>query len=74
MKTKKYNVWHVDMYHGWNDCDGPQDCNDHKEIIMDASLTKEDVIGMFCAKYKDCRVVSIWKCAVIASGEINLDE
>lgn len=29
----EYNVWHIEMYAGWSDCDGPADCNIKRDYV-----------------------------------------
>ena len=70
---KKYNIWHIDGYSGWNDYDGPADCNRHDDYIMDAKFTKSDVIDMWMSIHSG-RSVAIAKCEIIKSGIIEYDE
>ena len=49
----KYNIWHIDGYVGWDDYDGPSDCNTHIDYIIGAKFTKEDVIDTFCNENKN---------------------
>jgi len=73
MAKVRYNVWHIRAYHGWYNCDGPEDCNTDRNFVFDASFTKEDVENAFCSQYSEDRVVEVWKCEKIASGEMELD-
>lgn len=68
---KKFNVWHIDAYSGWSDYEGPSDCNIHKDIIMDASFSKEDVINMYMELLSG-RSKIISKCTLIKSEEIEI--
>ena len=63
----KYNIWHIEMYAGWSDCDGPADCNIIKDFIFDASFLKKDVMNMMTVKYNNERCVEIWKCELVES-------
>lgn len=66
----KYNIWHVEMYHGWYDYDGPEDCNLKRDIIMDAGLKKNHIIQILCSLYSDERTVVVHKCELVKSGQI----
>lgn len=68
---KKYNIWHIEMYHGWYDCDGPSDCNLKDDYVFDASWSKKKVINAMVSQYTDDRVVEMWKCEIVSSGEIE---
>ena len=70
----KYNIWHVEMYAGWNDYDNPSDCNIKKNFIMDASYTKEAVMDMLVSLHKEDRVVEIVKCDLIKNGRLFLED
>ena len=72
-KIKNYNIWKIDGYCGWNDYDGPADCNRHDEYIMDANFKKQDVIEMWMSINRG-RVVTVAKCEIIASGKIEYIE
>lgn len=61
----EYNIWHIEMYVGWSDCDGPEDCNIKRDYIFDASFSKQDVINMITSKYNKERCLEIWKCILI---------
>lgn len=65
----KYNVWHIELYHGWYDCDGPSDCNLKGDYIFDARFTKDDVMGLFAQKYSESRVFEVWKCEKIKENQ-----
>ena len=67
---KKYNIWHVEMYAGWSDCDGPSDCNIRKDYIFDESFSKRNVISMLESLHTEDRVVEVWKCEKVGSGTI----
>lgn len=67
----KYNIWHIDGYAGYDNYDGPSDCNIHKDYIVNASYTKKDVINMFCNQYKDCREVAVSKCFLVTNGAVT---
>lgn len=64
-KNKKYNVWHIDGYSGWNDYDGPEDCNYHRDYIFDACFSKQQVIDMWVATHDDSRCVEVSKCYLV---------
>lgn len=68
---KKYNVWHIDAYSGWSDYDGPEDCNIHKDIIMDAHFSKQQVLDMYSSLLNG-RDTAIAKCELVKSGEIEI--
>ena len=68
---KKYNVWHIDAYSGWSDYDGPEDCNIHKNIVMDTQFTKKEVVEMYRALLGG-RSTIIAKCELVKSGEIEI--
>ena len=71
----EYNIWHIEMYAGWSDCDGPADCNIKRDYVFDASFTKKDVINMMTSKYNKERCVEIWKCELIDTNhEFRLDD
>ena len=71
----EYNIWHIEMYAGWSDCDGPADCNIIRDFIFDASFSKKDVMDMLMAKYNKERCVEIWKCEFVDSNhEFCLDD
>lgn len=65
----RYNIWHIELYHGWSDYDGPEDCNVNKDIIMDSDFTKEQVKDMLVSIYQDDRTVAIHKCELIKSNQ-----
>ena len=69
---KKFNVWHIDAYSGWSDYDGPDDCNIHKDIIMDASFTKKQVVDMYMSLLGG-RTIAISKCELIGEGQAEYD-
>ncbi len=69
---KKFNVWHIDAYSGWSDYDGPEDCNIHKDIIMDASFTKKQVVDMYMSLLGG-RTTVISKCELIGEGQTEYD-
>lgn len=60
-----YNVWHIELYHGWYDYDGPEDCNVKDDFVFDARFTKEQVMEMMVSLYEDDRCVEIAKCNLI---------
>lgn len=68
---KKYNIWHIDAYSGWSDYDGPEDCNIHKDIIMDAHFSKDQVVNMYMELLSG-RSTAISKCTLVKSGEIEI--
>ena len=68
---KKYNVWHIDAYSGWDDYDGPSDCNIHQDIIMDAHFSKKAVVEMYSLLLGG-RSTVIAKCEIVKSGEIEI--
>ena len=70
----KYNIWYVELYHGWSDYDGPEDCNFKKKVIMNDSFTKEQVEDMLTALYHDDRVVVIHKCELVKSDRLYLED
>lgn len=59
---ESYNIWEIEGYVGNNDYDNPNDFNIHKKIIADKFFTKEDIIELFCKKYKKYRTVVVGKC------------
>ena len=65
-----YNIWHIDAYSGWQDYDGPADCNYHKDVIMDSSFSKEDVMDMWMSLHR-YGVAVIAKCELIKKVEIE---
>lgn len=67
---KQFKIWHIDAYSGWSDYDGPGDCNIHKDIIMDASFTKKQVVNMYMSLLNG-RETAIAKCECIGEGEID---
>jgi len=70
----KYNIWYVELYHGWSDYDGPEDCNFKKKVIMNDSFTKEQVEDMLTALWPDERVVQIHKCELVKSDKLYLED
>ena len=71
----EYNIWHIEMYAGWSDCDGLADCNIIRDFIFDASFSKKDVMNMMMSKYNKERCVEIWKCEFVDSNhEFCLDD
>lgn len=68
---KKYNVWHIDAYSGWDDYDGPSDCRIHEDIIMDAQFSKKAVVEMYMTRLGG-RSTAIAKCEIIKSDEIEI--
>lgn len=70
----KYNIWHVEMYHGASDYDDSKDCNIKKNFIMDASFTREEVMDMLVGLYQEDRVVEIVKCDLIKSDRLYLED
>ena len=67
----KYKIWHIDAYAGQYDYDGPQDCNIHKDIVMDASFTSTNVVDMFVST-QNSRQVTVAKCICIGQGELEV--
>lgn len=65
----KYNIWHIELYHGWGDYDAPEDCNVKKDIIMDADFSRDQVMDMLVSIYQDDRTVAIHKCELIKSSQ-----
>ena len=65
----RYNIWHIELYHGWSDCDGPEDCNVKKDIIMDSDFSKDQVMDMLVSLYSDDRIVEIYKCELVKSNQ-----
>ena len=70
-KNKGYNVWHIDAYAGWNDYDGPEDCNFRKDVIFDKMFSKQDVIDMWCALHKNAREVAVAKVYLVEDTTIE---
>lgn len=66
--AKAYNIWHLDAYYGWDDYDGPMDCNYHNDIIMDKRFSKEDVITAWMAIHSESRVTAVSKCTLVKEG------
>ncbi len=66
--AKKYNIWHIDAYRGFSDYDGPMDCNYHRDLIMDASFSKDDVMEAWMAMNSDARCTAISKCVLVKNG------
>ena len=69
---KQFKVWHIDAYSGWSDYDGPGDCNIHKDIIMDATFSKKQVVDMFISTLNG-RSVTVAKCECIDDGDVNYE-
>lgn len=67
---KKYNIWHIDAYAGFSDCDGPNDCNIHEDIIFDAKFSRSDIMSMLTGLYGENRVFEVWKCQKVDSDTI----
>jgi hypothetical protein len=68
-KNRKYNVWHIDAYAGWNDYDGPEDCNFRKDVVFDKMFSKQDVIDMWCALHSESRCVAVSKVYLVKEVE-----
>ena len=66
----KYNIWHIDAYSGWSDYDDPKQCNIHRDIIMDSTFSKEDVVEMFSSLLTG-RSTAIENCEIVEAVEIN---
>lgn len=69
--AKAYNIWHIDAYRGWSDYEGPSDCNYHKDVIMDKSFSKEDVVAAWMAINSDSRVAVVSKCTLVKEGVLS---
>ena len=69
---KTCNIWHIDAYRGYSDYDGPDDCNVHKDLIMDASFSKEDVVSVWMHLNSDARCTAVAKCELVGKGEIEV--
>ena len=67
-----FNIWHLEAYRGYSDYDGPEDCNVHKDLIMDASFSKEAVIKMWMCLNSDARSVAVAKCEIVGKGEAEV--
>jgi len=65
----RYNIWHIELYHGWSDYDGPNDCNVNKDIIMDADFSKDQVMDMLVGLYSEDRNVAINKCELVKGNQ-----
>lgn len=59
------NVWEIEGYVGYNDYDNPNDYNVREEMYAGTSITKENIIEIFCNKYKKYRTVVVGKCEII---------
>lgn len=55
---KKINIWKVEGYAGFSDCDGPSDYNVNRTVAMDACFSQEQVVNFIVSIYKT-RVVVI---------------
>lgn len=69
MSNLRYNIWHIEMYAGWSNCDGPADCNIKGDYIFDSRFDQKEVIDMMVSKYNDGRCVEVWKCECIKSDQ-----
>ena len=65
----KYNIWHIEMYHGWSDCDGPTDCNIKDDFIFDSRFSKREVIDMMVSMYDEDRCVDVFVCECIKCNQ-----
>lgn len=65
MEKKPYNIWKIIGYVGNNDYDNPNDYNVCEEMYASYSVTKEEIIEIFCRKYKKYRTVVVGKCEII---------
>jgi hypothetical protein len=65
----RYNIWHIELYHGWSDYDGPNDCNVNKDIIMDADFSRDQVMDMLVGLYSEDRNVEINKCELVKGNQ-----
>ena len=62
----KYNIWHIEMYAGWSDYDGPEDCNIKSDYIFDSRFDKDTVIKMMLSRYgNNYRCVKVCKCELV---------
>lgn len=59
------------MYHGWSDCDGPEDCNVKDDFIFDARFNRQEVMDMMVSMHDSDRRVEIWKCECISTDETS---
>lgn len=53
--TTKLKVWRVTGYVGWSDYDGPSDDNLDVKLILDASITKDEVYAILNERFKKYR-------------------
>lgn len=65
----KYNIWHIELYHGWSDYDGPNDINVNKDIIMDADFSRDQVMDMLVGLYSEDRNVEIKECELVKGNQ-----
>jgi hypothetical protein len=64
-EKKPYNIWKIIGYVGYYDYDNPNDYNVCEEMYASYSVTKEEIIEIFCNKYKKYRTVVVGKCEII---------
>ena len=69
MNNLRYNIWHIEMYAGWSDCDGPSDCNIKGDYLFDSRFNKGEVMDMMVSKYDDNRNVEVWICECIKENQ-----
>ena len=50
----------------------PEDCNIHKNIVMDTQFTKKNVVEMYRTLLGGGRSTIIAKCEIVKSGEIEI--
>lgn len=65
----KYNIWHIELYHGWSDYDGLNDINVNKDIIMDADFSRDQVMDMLVGLYSEDRNVEIKECELVKGNQ-----
>ena len=65
------NIWHVEGYAGFDDCDGACDYNRHYVIAVDNRFTKEDLEAMFFKEFEKYRSVEL-KLTWVRKMEINI--
>lgn len=57
------------MYHGLEDCDSPNDCNEKGDYIFDSRFNKQEVIDMMVSVWDECRCVEVWKCELVKENQ-----
>lgn len=70
---RKVNLWKVEGYAGYYDCDGPSDYNINETIIIDATFSKQAVVDLMARCYRKNRVLEI-KVNLLKEMEVDIEQ